>query len=185
MKSKIDKIYALIKKEIILYEHQYGTVTLLDENLIESYVFLSELLNPINAFPYKQKMKGWFDYKDSLGNKYFARIIYQPTTTPYFEFKTGYYDDLTGKPTYEPQIHPNSTAKDWDKRSDTVAKIWINEIIPFFINQKLSNKLILRPLDNKRYIFWKRFVNKFPIQNSEIIKNNADAIIFQKNSNFN
>lgn len=147
-----------------------------DQNLFETYTILGELLNPDNAYPYSQKTKDLWIYNDIKENTYFVRITFQPTSQPHFELKTGYFDK-NNKPQYDPATPENTTGIDWDKRSDTVAKIYRDEIIPYFINQSLSNVLIIKPLEIKRYQFSVRLVNKFtPIDRINIEYNKPQSI---------
>ena len=165
-----------------IYKSQDYTqlTTLSDQNLFETYTMLGELLNPDHAYPYKQVTKGLWEYNDIIGNTYFVRITYQPTNQPYFEFKTGYYDK-NNKPQYDPSVPKNSTSKDWDKRSDTVAKIYRDEVIPYFLNQTTNDTLIIKPLEIKRYQFSVRLVDKFtPLDKVKIEYNKPQSIILVK-----
>lgn len=148
----------------------------IDQNLYETYTILGELLDPNNSYDYQEKSKGFWTYIDINNNLFFVRLIFQPTTDPYFELKTGWIDN--GKPRYD--LPNNSTSQDWDKRSNTVAKIYKDEIIPFFNNQTLNDTLIIKPLDIKRYQFSIRLINKFKIHNTEIIENKPKEIIIKK-----
>lgn len=151
----------MIQLTSLLQDLEYQNFTnLADKNLYETYTILGELLNPDSAYPYKQNIKGLWEYQDIMENTYFVRIVYQPTNHPYFELKTGYYDEHH-KPKYDPVVPPNSTSQDWDKRSDTVAKIYRDEVIPLFLEQDLCNTLEIKPLEIKRYQFSVRLVNKF------------------------
>jgi hypothetical protein len=147
-----------------------------DQNLFETYTILGELLNPDNAYLYQQQTKDLWIYNDIEENTYFVRIIFQPTNQPHFELKTGYFDK-NNKPQYDPAVPENSTGKDWDKRSDTVAKIYRDEIIPYFLNQSLSNILTIKPLEIKRYQFSVRLINKFtPTDKIDIKYNKPQSI---------
>ena len=158
------------------YQSLKGYPESADQNLFESYVMLGELLNPDSAYKYEQKIKGLWEYNDIEENTYFVRITFQPSNQPYFELKTGYFNE-TGKPQYDPSVPKNSTGKDWDKRSDTVAKIYRDEVIPYFLNQSLSNILIIKPLEIKRYQFSVRLVDKFtPTDKIDIEYNKPQSI---------
>src|SRR5690606_36386313 len=81
----------------------------------------------------------------------------------YMEFKTGWVNS-DGKIQYEPSIppiSPNSSVIDWDKRSDTVAKIYRDEILPFFKQQLLTNTIIIKPISPSRMKFDERLVKKY------------------------
>ena len=152
-----------------------------DQNLFESYTILGELLDPDNAYPYEQSIKGLWQYVDSSNNNYFVRITYQPTKNPYYELKTGYFNS-DGKPQYDPSVPESSTVKDWDKRSNTMAKIYRDEVIPYFLDQTLTNTLIIKPLEIKRYQFSVRMVDKFtPLDALQITYNKPQSIIITKN----
>ena len=158
---------------------EYLTLNTNDKNLYETYILLGELLNPDNSYPYEEKIKGLWEYKDIMDNIYFVRLTYQPTTQPHFELKTGYYNEH-GKPQYDPPVPDNSTSKDWNKRSDTVAKIYRDEIIPMFIEQNISNILIIKPLEIKRYQFSVRLIDKFTPNNIQIKYNKPQSIVLTK-----
>ena len=166
----------MIKSKDIMEDEDYKKLSSIENrNLFETYAMLGELLNPNNSFTYENVAKGWYEYLDSRGNKYFVRLTYNPTVVPFFELKTGWYDE-NGKLYYE-STHPNSSVKDWDKRSDTVAKIFRDDIIPFFLEQDLSNTLKIFPLDIKRYQFSIRLVNKFVSNDKiEIVEYKPDRI---------
>lgn len=150
-----------------------------DQNVFESYYIMGELLNPERAYKYEGQ-KGWFEYFDIMNNKYFVRMTYNPTLEPYYELKTGWYDE-NGNVTYNPPIPQNATAKDWDKRSDTLAKIFRDEIIPMFLKQDLCDVMKILPLEIKRYQLSIRMVNKFvPKDKIEIIENKPKEIILKK-----
>ena len=164
----------------IYNEDDYIALTSFSEqNLYETYVIMGELLNPNYAYPYTGD-KGWYHYTDNDNNRYFVRLTYNPTKTPYYELKTGWYDD-NSKPNYDPPTHPNTTTTDWDKRSDTVAKIFRDEILPLFLSKKLDVSVIkIIPITMSRYQFSIRMVNKFvDTDKIEIIENKPKEIILK------
>lgn len=163
----------------ILSSPEYQSLNTNDKNLYETYTILGELLNPDNAYSYEEKIKGLWEYNDILGNTYFVRLTYQPTNHPYFELKTGYYNEQ-GKPQYDPSVPNNSTSKDWDKRSDTVAKIYRDDVIPMFLEQDISNTMIIKPLEIKRYQFSVRLVGKFTPNDIQIQYNAPQSIVLMK-----
>lgn len=154
----INELQSLIKEEIrlILKTEQLSESEVW---MTEDAILLGELLNPDKSYPYTGS-KGWYKYNDMNDNTFFVRLTYQPTKTPYFELKTGWYDE-NGKANYDPSVPENSSALDWDKRSDTVAKIYRDEILPFFDKQKLCDRIIFKPISVSRYQFSKRLINKF------------------------
>jgi hypothetical protein len=159
---KLEEIYNKIKGELDEYfeTHPYS---LKDELIMENEIILGELLNPNNSYPYKQIGKGFFTYEDLNKVKFFVRAIYTPEPQNYFEFKTGWFNE-DGKAIYEPSIppiSPNSTSQDWDKRSDTVAKIYRDEILSFFRQQDLTNIMVIKPISSSRMKFAERLVKKF------------------------
>jgi hypothetical protein len=159
---KLDDLKKIVKEELQKHfeSHPYS---LEDEMIITNEVMLGELLNPDNSYPYINKGKGIRGYKDMNDVEFIVRLTYQPTSPPYLEFKTGWFDE-NGKITYEPSIppvSPNSSAIDWDKRSDTVAKIYRDEILPFFKQQTLTNFMVIKPISSSRMKFAERLVKKF------------------------
>ena len=135
--------------------------SLKDEIIIENEVILGELLNPDNTLPYKGD-KGWFYYTDPNGVEFFVRAFYNPVRE-YIELKTGWINDQ-GKPQYEPSVpygNEQTSTKDIHSRSDTVAKIYRDEILPFFDNQDLSDILVIDPISSSRGKFAERMVKKF------------------------
>jgi hypothetical protein len=151
---------------------EYKSSSLNEQFLIEDGVLMGEILNPQDAFVYDGD-KGWFYYKDSSENLFFVRLIYQPTQEPYFELKAGWFEDNDiRKPKYDPLLPPNVLAIDTNKRGNTVAKIYRDEIIPFFVNkQSLSNKLMIKPSSVGRYKFSIRMIRKFTPSELKVIEN--------------
>ena len=171
------KLKQLIKDELqkILDDHTYGKLNLVDKNLFESYWLLGELLNPEYSYPYKQEMKGYWVFKDDTGYEFFIRLVFQPVDKGYWEVKMGWVD-LPNQSKYLRQ-----PAREIDeKRSDTIAKIYRDEIIPFFINQDFNNILKVIPLDIIRYQFSIRLVKKFTPDNIEIVENLPNEITLIK-----
>ena len=153
----------------------YNKLNLVDKNLFESYWLLGELLNPEYSYDYKQEMKGYWIFEDNMGYEFFIRLVYQPVNKGYWEIKMGWVD-LPKQSKYLRQ-----PAREIDeKRSDTIAKIYRDEIIPFFINQDFNNTLKIIPLDIKRYQFSTRLVKKFTPNNIEIIENSPNEITLIK-----
>jgi len=171
------KLISIINKEINEF-FESNDYSLEDELILFNEILLGELLNPNNAYEYSGS-KGFYLYRDMNDVEFFVRLVYQPTNNPYFELKTGWLDK--GKPIYEPSIPPvskNSSAKDWDKRSDTVAKIFKDEIIPFFKKQELADSIVFKPVSNSRIKFASRLVDKFVDKKEfEIIKKSKTLII--------
>jgi hypothetical protein len=159
---KLDNLKQIIKEELERY-FKSNPYSLEDELIIENEIMLGELLNPDNSYPYINEGKGIWSYKDMNDVKFIVRLTYQPTSTPYLEFKTG-WTNPEGKIQYEPSIppvSPNSSAIDWDKRSDTVAKIYRDEVLPFFKQQNLTNFMVIKPISSSRMKFAERLVKKF------------------------
>ena len=156
-------------------DSEYKNLSLNDKNIYESYAFIGELLTPQNAYSYKESPKGLFVFTDDLGFDYFVRMVFQPTSDPYFEIKMGWLD-LPAQLRYKKQ----SEREIDERRSDTVAKIYKDEIMPSFINQTHNNKIIIKPNDIKRYQFSIRLVNKFTPKSLKIIENKPYEIIITK-----
>ncbi len=146
---------------------QYDAVGLADRNLFDTYILISELLNPENSYDYNKKADDWFYYLDSNNNRYEVRITYDPLEIPVFKMKT--YWLLNGVPQYKNNPN-NSSVYDWDKRSNTIAKIYRDELVPFLQNQNLTKILIIEPIDSQRYYFSKRLLQKFSPKTWEIIE---------------
>jgi hypothetical protein len=149
------------------------TDSLNEEILIkEEDQLMAEVVNPDGErFEYKESnIKGLFTYKDSYNNLYFARIFYQQTSSPYFEFKVGWFEDNNlSKPKYEPQLPPNVTGMDNLKRRNTIAKIYRDEILPYFKSKSsLSNTLIILPISDLRYTFSKRLIQNYTPDQFEV-----------------
>lgn len=150
-----------------------------DKNLYESYTLLGELLNPDNSYEYTEEFKGLWHYNDVFNNTYFVRLALQPTSEPYFELKTGYYDEHDVAK-YDPAVPENSTIQDWDKRSNTVAKIYRDEVLPIFLKQDACNSLVIKPLEIKRYQLSIRLVKKFTPTSLNIQEFSPTKIIITK-----
>lgn len=178
--SKIERLRSIVQEEIksFFQNHPY---TLMDRFILENEIIIGELLNPDNALPYKGD-KGWFYYTDPQGVEFFVRAFYNPIRD-YIELKTGWLDE-NGNPTYEPSIpygNEKSHTKDIHSRSDTVAKIYRDEILPFFDSQNLSNTLIIDPISPSRSKFSERLANKFTPQGKYDIEKDGLKIIIRKN----
>ncbi len=170
----LKEIHEIVKGVLLEYRKKVQE----EEILIEQEIYLAELLNPENSFEYKKEGKSIFVYQDRNENYYFVRITYQPTEDPHFELKTGWFEnnDFT-KPKYDPPLSPNSTSIDGNKRSNTVAKIYRDEIIPLFLNQEISDKLIFKPISDSRYQFALRLIRKFTPPELKIKEENKQIII--------
>ena len=163
----------------ICHKCGYNNTPINEETLLEEEDrLMAEIVNPDGErFKYKESsIKGLYTYKDSRDNLYFARIFYQKTINPYFEFKTGWFEDNDlSKPKYEPQLPPNTTGIDNLKRRNTVAKIYRDEIIPYFKEKStLSNTLFINPISDLRYTFSKRLVQNHTPENFDIQYNDKD-----------
>jgi hypothetical protein len=152
----------------------------INEWLQEEDNLMDEVVNPEgDKFEYKQIKKGLFTYEDSLGNLYFIRMTYQPTDSPYFEIKIGWFENNNlSKPKYEPNLPSNSTSLDNIKRRNTVAKIYRDEILPLFLqSSKLSNKLIIKPISNSRFIFSQRLIQNNTPKEFNIVTDKDNIVI--------
>jgi hypothetical protein len=158
---KIEDLQKLIKNEIKEF-FKTNKYSLEDELILENEIILSELLDPEDSYPYEGD-KGFYYYKDANNVTFFVRLTYQPLSGPYFELKTGWIDK-NGKAQYEPStppVSPESSSIDLDKRSNTVAKIYRDKVLPFFKEQELSNKMIIKPISASRSRFSRMLINKF------------------------
>jgi hypothetical protein len=179
---KHSELRLLIKEEISKYfeTHPYSLET---ELILENEIWIGELLNPDTAYPYEGS-KGYYEYKDVSGDTFFARLVYQPPPSgPFMEFKTGWINDK-GVAQYEPAVPPNSknsSAIYVTKRSDTVAKIYRDEILPFFEKQDLTNTMVIRPISTGRMKFAERLVKNFTPTDKFDIEYGSPLIITKKN----
>jgi hypothetical protein len=173
------ELQKLIQKEVKEFFKQ-NPYSLQDELILENEIILSELLDPEDSYEYEGS-KGLYYYRDINNVTFFVRLTYQPLSDPYFELKTGWMDKQ-GKPQYEPStppISPDSSAIDLDKRSNTVAKIYRDEIVPFFKQQNLANKVVVKPISPSRSRFSRMLLNKFtPKQDFTIDQENL--IVYKK-----
>jgi hypothetical protein len=159
---KLDNLRKIVKEELQKHfkSHPYS---LEDEMVITNEVMLGELLNPDNSLSYKKVSKGFYTYEDPNGVKFFVRAAYTPEPQNYFEFKTGWFDQ-NGKATYEPSVpygNQETSALDINSRSDTVAKIYRDEILSFFKQQTLTDTMVIKPISLSRMKFAERLVKKF------------------------
>jgi len=158
---KLDNLKEIVKEELQKHfkNHPYS---LKDEMIITNEIMIGELLNPDNSLPYEGK-KGFYTYIDPNGVEFFVRVHYAPEPLNYFEFKTGWLDK-NKKATYEPSVpygNQNTSALDINTRSDTVAKIYRDEILPFFKQQTLTDIMVIKPISSSRMKFAERLVKKF------------------------
>jgi hypothetical protein len=159
---KLDNLKEIVKEELQKHfkNHLYS---LKDEMIITNEVLIGEFLNPENSLSYEKVSKGFYTYEDPNGVKFFVRAAYTPEPQNYFEFKTGWFDQ-NGKATYEPSVpygNQNTSALDINTRSDTVAKIYRDEILPFFKQQTLTDIMVIKPISSSRMKFAERLVKKF------------------------
>lgn len=180
---KLSKFRKILQEELNIF-FDNNPYSLEDELIIESELILCEFLDPDDYYPYEGS-KGFYTYKDINGNDFFVRLVYQPIgSNPFFELKTGWMDD-NGKAVYEPSIppySPKSSGIDLQKRSNTLAKIFRDEIIPFFIQQDTSNTIIIKPISASRARFSKMLINKFVPK--DILDVDIDELIIRKNETF-
>jgi len=171
-----------ILDEIILeikQKKQYPYTEDWEKNWLFSNLMLSELLNPNNAYEYKNHNNEIWSFIDSTDIKFCAIMNYTPGKVNFCEFKTWWIDPETNKRIYN--YLPQTTSMDWDKRSDTVAKIFRDEVIPRFKNQKFANILIINPIDSQRYQFSLRMIKKFIPKEWKIIEKFPKQILIDKN----
>jgi hypothetical protein len=175
---KKSELRGLIKEEIKKIKINSDYVKLispLDKNLFESYWLLGELLNPDNSYEYTEEKTYFWVFTDNQGYDFFVRMVYQPVSTgEYWEVKMGWLD-LEGKEKY---LQQKARGID-EQRSNTIAKIFRDEIIPIFINQEHINTLVIKPLDIKRYQFSLRMVNKFIPKELKIEENKPYEILIK------
>ena len=158
---KVKDLQELIKSELKEF-FETNEYSLKDELILENEIILSELLDPEDSYEYEGN-KGLYYYKDANHVKFFVRLTYQPLSDSYFELKTGWLSSQ-GKPQYEPStppLSPDSSAIDLDKRSNTLAKIYRDEILPFFKQQDLSSKMVIKPISPSRSRFSRMLISKF------------------------
>jgi hypothetical protein len=158
---KVKALQELIKSELREF-FETNEYSLKDELILENEIILSELLDPEDSYEYEGS-RGLYYYKDANNITFFVRLTYQPLSDPLFELKTGWINKQ-GKPQYEPStppIAPDSSTIDLDRRSNTLAKIYRDEILPFFKEQDLSNKMVIKPISASRSRFSRMLINKF------------------------
>lgn len=174
---KHSQLKQLIREELskVVIDSDYVVLSPIDQNLFESYWMLGELLNPNNSYEYKELGNGYWVFEDSRGYEYFVRVVHQPVNDGYFEVKMGWVD----LPKQEKYLQQPAREID-EGRSDTIAKIYRDEVIPFFLNQNLNSTLIISPLDIKRYQFSKRLVQKYTPNTISIIEDKPNKILLKK-----
>ena len=176
---KLKSIVELLKEEWELPEYKNSSES--EQWCIDDAIIVGEILNASgDTFPYTGQ-KGWYEYYDSKNNLFFARLTYQPTKNPFFEFKLGWYKNNDQQtPVYDPSLPDNVTSLDVHKRSNTVAKIYRDEIIPFFLKQKMSDTIALQPISVSRYKFAIRMVKKFTPDELKIEEHPFKTILVKK-----
>lgn len=124
-------------------------------------ILLFEFLNINNYYNYSGN-KGLYFYQDENDITYFVRMVFYDDTIPYFEIKTGWLDK-DNNPIYNP-IAPKNISKEksnLNKKSNTIAKIYKDELLPFFDSQNIANKIVFNPISESRKRFCKILINKF------------------------
>lgn len=157
---------------------QYDVKNDWDHSLLITEIFLAELLDPENSYEYKER-GGLYYFRDVDGIMFGAIMVAYPGKTPFYEFKTFWVDPETKKRIYQ-YLPSNSSSIHWAKRSDTVAKIFRDEIIPKFSKQEYAKLLVINPVDSKRYQFSIRMVKKFIPKEWEIKEKFPKQIIITK-----
>lgn len=149
-----------------------------DKFVYETLYLISEMLNPDNAYIYNKLSKNHFSFFDRFNVQYVVVLTYMPTDEPYFEFKIGYIDPINKKIKYDKEEVKGFD----DKRSDTIAKIFRDEILLLFKNQKLSDimKIIPKNGDIKRYMYSLRLIKKFIPTSYEIDESQKPELIIIK-----
>ena len=174
---KPSELKQLIREEIhkINLSHDYQELDIVGKNLFESYWLMGELLDPTNSYPYEELTKGYWVFEDDGGYEFFVRMLFQPVGEGYWEIKMGWVD----LPKQQKYLQQSAREID-ERRSDTIAKIYKDEILPRFISQNYHNTLKIIPLDIKRYQFTKRLINKYPHPDIKIVENKPKEIILTK-----
>ena len=133
------------------------------QDVYETYALLSEFLDSTNAYEYNQSGKTTWSYKDALNNEFYIKLAYIPglqqNDVGYLELKT-FWTDESDIPQYT-DFNGNTTNKDLQKRSDTVAKVYHDEVIPFFQSQNLTKELRIIPVNDVRYRLSQMMVKKY------------------------
>ena len=160
---------------------EYTKLKYPESNVYESWAFMGELLDPSKAYEYKEAAKGVWTFEDRNDITYFVRLTYQPVKTPFYEFKVGWFDE-------------NNTAQYHQKakgdieidsfRSDTIAKIYKDEVISAFTKSEYCGEMHIIPLkeDSARYNFFLRMAEKFPIPGTTLIEDKYKCIIVKKDN---
>jgi len=145
----------------------------------------AEVLNPDGEQFEYEGSKGLYTYKDSKGNLYFAKLTYNPTSQPFFEFKVGWFESNDqSKPKYEPALPDNVTSRDNLKRRNTVAAIFVKEVLPLFKELDISSILKIDPISKKRYSFSERMVDRL-VPDEFTVKKDGDVITILKQQSLN
>ena len=171
IKEEIDKVL----NNHILSEKQKWTVS--------NAILMAELLDPNgDAFEYTVS-NGIYTYMDSKDNLFFVRLSYEATEDPFFVLKTGWFknNDIL-KPMYEPSLPDDVSIYDGNIRTNTIAKIYQDEVLPLFDKQSLSDKMVIEPLSISRYQFAIRMVKKLTPSIYDIIEQPFDKILIIKNT---
>jgi hypothetical protein len=151
------------------------------DQIYESWVIMSELLDPNKSYDYKEVGKGFWIFEDRNDITYFVRLTYQPVKEPFYELKIGWFDK-DGHQQYYKQTKDEIEID--SQRSDTIAKIYRDEVIPMFIKSEHSGEMHILPLkeDPARYKFFLRMAQKFPIPDTTLVENKYKSIIVKKNN---
>jgi len=173
LKEILDELISEVKRK-----GQYDCQHEWEESYLVTELLLGELLDPNgDSYPYFQYQKGIWSFKDSEEIPFNIRLVYQPTSkNPHFELKSWWVEN--GKRIYDRL--PETPAWSWDKRSNTIAKIFRNEIILEFEKQNLSDLMYILPMDSKRYQFSLRMIKKFIPKEWELIEDFPKKITVKK-----
>lgn len=133
---------------------------------------MGTLLNPNISFAYNKENPREFSYKDSLNNTYAIRLISKGYKT--FELETSWKKD---EKIYviDPPLPDNIEVLDHNKRGNTVAKVFLDEILPQVLK---GLTLIINPYDAKRVPFITRFVEKFVDKVKYVVDLNTETGVY-------
>lgn len=173
---KESELKQLIKEEL----KKFYIMDIDSSYLLESeYAELNELkIDEFNSYEYNETQcgdipglyKAW-SFKDRCNNELIALYL-----NSIGEFKSGYRVEGIKSLIFDPKKLTNGEelikpCPD-NKRVNTIYKILINEIIPFYLLNKSPNRLLFNPVSDSRNRLVDMIINKILIKYPQLKKNN-------------
>ena len=113
----------------------------------------------------------------SDGIKFYVELIFRNkviSELSHYEFQTSWLGDHG----IEFEDPPKSSES--NKRSNTVALIFRDEIVPYFMSQSNTNRRVVEPTNSVRKRYFKMLVNNFVGSNVKVFDDHNEIVLIKK-----